>query len=311
VNNKKEQLVAAVTGARGLIGSYLVQELCEQGWQVKVLTRGETIPSMHDISIIKGDINDEFILRDLVSNVDAVFHCAAELNDETKMYDVNVKGIETLLRILKTSSASYLCYISSAGVVGPTQEKIVTEETVCHPHNMYEKTKYEGEKLVLSSEFIGHTCILRPTNVIGRTKKGLVGLFIRDNWKDRLMCFIKGNEGAHIVHAKDVASAALFFFGKPLVRPETFFVTCDEDKRNTLSGIYCIISSLLGRRIKCPFSLPMIVPYWIRKLFKGNSLHGRTRFSSQKIRDAGFSFPLDFERALLDVLSKQDEIGSK
>jgi len=310
VNNKKEQLIAAVTGARGLIGSYLVQELCEQGWQVKVLTRGETILGMRDVSIIKGDINDEFVLRDLVSDVDAVFHCAAELNDESKMYDVNVKGVETLLRILKTSSVNYLCYISSAGVVGPTQEKIVTEETVCQPHNMYEKTKYEAEKIVIESEFKGHVCILRPTNVIGRAKKSIVGLFVRDSWKDRLMCFIKGNEGAHIVHAKDVASAALFFFRKSLVRPEIFFVACDEDRRNTLSGIYCIICSLLGRRsIRCQFSLPMVIPYWIRKLFKGNSLHGRTRFSSQKIRDAGFSFPLGFEGALLDVLSKQNEMS--
>lgn len=309
MNNKKEQLVAAVTGSRGLIGSYLVQELCEQGWHVKILTRSETVLDIHDVSVIKGDINDEFILRDLVSDVDAVFHCAAELNDETKMHDVNVKGVETLLRILKTSSVDYFCYISSAGVVGPTQEKLVTEETVCQPHNLYEKTKYEAEKSVLASEFKGHTCILRPTNVIGRTKKGLVGLSMRDTWKDRLMCFFKGNEGAHIVHAKDVASAALFFFRKPLVKPEIFFVACDEDERNTLFGIYCIIRSLLGRRsARCLFSLPMVIPYWIRKLFKGDSLHGRTRFSSQKIRDTGFSFPLGFEGALLDILSKQDEI---
>lgn len=306
---KQQKLVAAVTGANGLIGCYLVKMLLEKGWFVKALTRSSSFSATENISIIKGDINDESALQDLLSGTDAIFHCAAELRDESKMYEVNVQGVKTLLSVLATSPTHYFCYISSAGVVGPTKERLVTEDTICHPHNEYERTKYEAERLILSSKFKGHICIIRPTNVIGRTKKGVLALPFRDSWKDRLMCFLKGKEGAHIVHVKDVVAASIFFYEVPILKPEIFLVSYDDEFNNTLSGVYELVLRCLGKGNKhCFISLPIIFPYLMRCALKGESLHGASRFSSQKIRNAGFSFHFDFERAVIDVCvqSKND-----
>lgn len=299
---RPHRLVAAVTGATGVVGRNIVDLLLEKGWAVKVLTRNKRVTTEGNISIVYGDINNALVLEELLTSVDAVFHCAAELNDEAKMQEVNIEGVRTLLDLLLTSTVNYFCYISSAGVVGPTKEKLVTELTECMPHNEYERTKHEAEKLILSSSFTGRVCVLRPTNVIDNTKKGLIDLPIQDRWKDKLRCFFNGKEGAHLVHAKDVAAAAVFFMGKPLLEPEVYFVSRDEESQNTLSGVYALALKSLGKECKyCVYSLPVIVPYFIRLLIKGKSLHGDSRFSAQKIKDAGFTFPLSFERVVNDI----------
>jgi len=302
VKPKQKKLVAAVTGASGLVGRCIVNKLLESGWGIKALTRRDSFPDMQDVTIVKGDINDKAALQELLRGVDAVFHCVAELYDEAIMRDVNVTGVKTLLSLLPLSSVRYFCYISSAGVIGPTKEQVITEETLCHPFNEYEKTKYEAEKLVVSSKLRTRICILRPTNVIGDTKKGVLRLPLRDNWRDRLTCFFKGKEGAHIIHAEDVAAASVFFINKPILKPEIFIISCDEDCQNTLSGVYSLVLKYLGKKNKnCYVSLPVIIPYLLRYLFKGASLHGNSRFSSQKIRNAGFTFSLGLERAVKDV----------
>lgn len=302
MRTKHKKPVAAVTGARGHIGRYLIAVLLENGWEVKALTRANTLPYVHGVSIVRGDINNGVALQELLIGADAIFHCAAELYDETKMHDVNVKGVETILDLLSSTSVNYFCYISSAGVVGPTRDKLITEETKCQPQGEYEKSKYKAEKLVMSSRFEGNICILRPTNVISAYRKGLLMLPFRNNRKDRLTCFVKGRERAHLVHAKDVAAAAVFFYDKSFLAPEVFFVSCDEDHQNTLSGVYDLVLKYLGKKNKnCFVSLPVIIPYLLRYLFKGASLHGNSRFSSQKIKNAGFTFSLGFERAVIEV----------
>lgn len=307
MKSEQQKLVAAVTGANGLIGCCIVEMLVKKGWIVKALVRPDSALLQGSVSIVMGDINDKVALKDLVDGADAVFHCAAELHDESKMYEVNVRGVKTLLDVLVSSSVNYLCFISSAGVVGPTKEKLITEETACHPYKFYEKTKYMAEKVVLSSEFNGRVCILRPTNVVGYSKKGVLTLPLRDNWKDKLTCFFKGKEHAHIVHVKDVASASIFLYEKLIKTPEIFFVSYDEDLRNINSELYDLVrrnfKKYSGTHIP---SLPIIVPYLVRSVFKGRSLHGSSRFSSQKIRRTGFCFRFDVGRIVSDVCYRGD-----
>lgn len=295
--------VAAVTGARGLIGRYIVERLVAAGWQVRILSR-QTRGVEADLrtSLVSADINNTSALHELLDGVSSVFHCAAELHDESQMHTVNVKGTESLLRALKTSSVQYFCHLSSSGVVGAASFHEVDEDTPCYPNNLYEKTKYEAEQIVVHAGLNMDVCILRPTNVFDIHKLGILALPLRHSFKDKLSLLLKGHERAHLIHAKDVAAAALFFIDKALLRPQVFFVSCDSDARNTVAGVYELLRSMCCDNMGCmTFSLPNSVPYMLRKLIRGNSLHGRVCFSNEKLQKTGFVFPLGFYDGLMDV----------
>lgn len=297
-------MIAAVTGARGLIGRYIVINLLASGWHVRVLTRQpEGMKEYSGVEVVVADINDKEAIKGFLKGVSSVFHCAAELHDESRMHDVNVLGTSCLLDVLSTlATVKYFCYLSSAGVVGPTSIAKVDEATECYPNNVYERTKYEAEKMVLQAGLKMNVCVLRPANVFDSNNLGISGLASRSSAKRILSLFIKGNEGAHLVHAKDVASTAMFFIDKKLLEPEIFFVSYDDDKRNTLQGVYKLCSTIQGKSYNnfC-LSLPNYIPFIIRKLFKGKSLHGRVRFSEEKLQSSGFVFPLGLKGALMDI----------
>ena len=297
--------VVAVTGARGLIGHHIVNQLLQDGYFVRALSRTPRVMVEHPrLQVVVGDINDESKVKALVDGVCAVFHCAAELHDESKMHDVNVLGTVTLLNQLQASSMlEYFCYLSSAGVVGPGVSKLVDEDSHCFPNNVYEKTKYTAERLVLDANLGVNVCVLRPANVFDAVHTGIAKLALRNTWKDKLLVWFRGNEGAHVVHAKDVAAAALYFMNKKLEKDEVFFLSYDQDSRNTVKGIYTYIRTLItGKRVRVR-SVPCTIPYWFRVLRLGKSLHGNARFSEEKLRKYGFDFPMGFEIALNDVVS--------
>ncbi|PCH54311.1 MAG: hypothetical protein COC22_00465 [Flavobacteriaceae bacterium] len=295
---------AAVTGARGLIGRHIAKYLLEEGWHVRTLSRSKNGVILHpNLQSFVGDIKNNETLEELIDGVDAIFHCAAELHDEVKMFDVNVNGTATLLKVVKqTPTIKYFCHLSSAGVIGPTTRLRVDEDSLCAPNNMYEKTKHEAEKLVFNAGLDMSVCVLRPANVFDMNKPGLLSYALNDSVMNKLSVFLKGNEGAHLVHAKDVAAAAIFFIDKKLVKPEAFFLSYDSDERNTVLGVYklCCAQRAEGK-VNTLWSLPSFIPYMIRRVRKGVSLHGHTRFSGKKLADAGFVFPMGLEASIVDV----------
>jgi nucleoside-diphosphate-sugar epimerase len=157
--------IACVTGASGMVGSKIVRRLALQGYKIRALSRSKHFDDP-DVELFRGGLDDEEVLKSFLSNAHLLFHCAAELYDESKMWDVNVLGTERLLRLIKNSSIEYLCYLSSAGVVGRTNIRWVNEKTGCDPQNVYEQSKWAAEQLVAQGIDGCQIVILRPTNVI-------------------------------------------------------------------------------------------------------------------------------------------------
>ena len=130
-----------------MVGRKIVQRLLLRRYSVRILTRKSNFDNPA-VEVFTGDLEDEKVLKLFLSNADLLFHCAAELHDKFKMWDVNVRGTERLLKIANDTSIKYLCYLSSAGVVGQTSVKWVDEKTTCNPQNTYEKSKWAAEQIV-------------------------------------------------------------------------------------------------------------------------------------------------------------------
>jgi len=299
--------IACVTGGSGMVGKRIVEALLGFGFQVRVLSR--QLKSLDDrVVIVEGDLLDEDLLTAFFSGAELVFHCAAELHDQSSMWDVNVKGTESVLAVSKKEKIKYLCYISSAGVIGKTHETLVTEQTPCYPQDAYERSKWAAEQLVQEGINGASVVILRPTNVIDDTRPGALLLGKDRSLKNRLKVLLKGGECAHLVHAEDVAKAAIYFIGSCFKNPECFFVSCDHEQNNTFAGVSVIyqsaISGISDSRIKQPFHLPVYIAYLIRRLARGGGNLGSVRYSSAKLMGYGFSYKFDLKKMAADMVLK-------
>ncbi|MDH5761906.1 MAG: NAD-dependent epimerase/dehydratase family protein [Nitrospinota bacterium] len=301
--------VALVTGATGVVGRYITDALLARDDRVRIVTRRSIKPWHANLEVVQGDLRDRQIIEDSLTGVDSVYHCAAEFHNQGQIWEANVHVTERLLEVLASQPTRYLCYMGSAGVLGASNDAWVDETTPCHPRDLYERSKWEAEKMVLSSSLNMNICVLRPVFVVAPERPGCLSYAIRDNWRDRLMIWVKGQERAHIIHAGDIATAAIHFQNRDLAQPQCFFVACDEDELSTLRGMYGyfhrkIPNSGGAEEIALPASLPLWIPHNIRTLRRGPSLHGRVRFSSRKLQDYGVRLPYGFRGAIDDIRSQ-------
>lgn len=307
-----DKQIVCVTGASGLVGRSIVRQLRAENYIVRILTRKRMLSSL-DEEIFHGNLNNVSVLKSFLFGARLLFHCAAEISDKSKMWDVNVDGTERLFSLLKQNDIEYFCYISSAGVVGRTSIRWVDEKTPCHPQNIYERSKWAAEQIVAQGLSGCRVVILRPTNVVDVHKPGAIGMPMRGGWSDRLKVFLKGGECAHIVHADDVAQAALYLNSHPIDAPECFFISCDHERFNTFGGLWSLYKGIQqGRPIEriCPMiHLPIIIPHILRRLLRGAGNYGNVRYSSEKLLSTGFRYSLGIEGSVRRIAETQSPMN--
>lgn len=127
-----------VTGGAGFIGSYIVDELVERGYKVKIFDNlesqvhpGGKMPDYVNkkAQFIEGDVRDYDALKKALKGVDVVFHKAAMVGVGQSQYqikryvDVNIGGTANLLDILanEKNKVSKLIVASSMSSYGEGQ----------------------------------------------------------------------------------------------------------------------------------------------------------------------------------------------
>lgn len=308
MTEKGEKRVACVTGASGTVGSRIVHHLLQQGYTVRALTRRKDLAFLGvGMYMYYGDICDESVLKPFFNGANLIFHCAAELNDGSRMWRLNVLATKRILELSELAGIKYFCYLSSAGVTGVTHLKLVDELTPCNPQNMYEKSKWAAEQLVARGIQGCKTVILRPTNVVDEEKPGILLLSLRGSWIDLCKVFLKGGECAHIVHAEDVAEAAVYFISRPPETPQCYIVSCDHEPLNTSSGLWALYNAYRAEKssdtVRPVAHLPLFVPYVLRRIIRGTGNKGNVRYSSKKLMETGFVFKLGLQGAVSRIAS--------
>jgi nucleoside-diphosphate-sugar epimerase len=290
------------------MGRRIVQRLLSLGYEVRLLSRRNTF-KIPGATSYYGGLEDEAVLKDFLQDARLLFNCAAELTDQSKMWAVNVAGTERLLRLAAQTGIEYLCHLSSAGVVGRTSQLWVDEDTPCQPQNAYELSKLEAEKVVGRMGSGWRTVILRPTNVVDHRKPGVLAMCMSATLADRLKVFVTGGECAHIVHAEDVAAAAVFLISHQAENPQILFVSCDQEPLNTNAGIWALYKACRDNRpldrLRPAPHLHLIIPYLLRRLQGRGGNRGDVRYSSQRLLATGFSFPLGLVGAVQQVIRDQ------
>ena len=185
---------ALVIGGNGFIGSHLVDELLNQGWEVVVLDfqerRYDPIPS--SLHFVRGDLNQTYLVREALTGIDIVFHLAwasiHETSNQDPAADVTANLIPSiqLFENCRLMGVRRIVFISSGGTVyGPAQALPIAETHPQNPINGYGITKLAVEKyLQMFYHLHGlEYAILRPSvpygprqNPLGR--QGAVAVFL-------------------------------------------------------------------------------------------------------------------------------------
>ena len=301
------QRIAAITGVSGFIGRHIAQQLLAQGWRVRGLSQMKDL-HIPGVEIVHGDILSSSALKELLSGANSLFHCVAELKKKERMLDVNVHGTAAVVEAVSASDVEYFCHMSSVSVYGVNHRHMIDDMDDCNPATFYAKTKWEAEQLV-SAVSNKRVCIIRPANVVDSRHPGIINLAADRSFKNKIKTFFSGNEYSHVIHAYDVAAAALFFQDKPLKDVERFSVSYDDDVRNTVGQVCAMYRSCLeGREVVPGNACPLVLSYLIRLLSKGSSsLHGNVRYSSQRLFQYGFKYPLGLEKCIEDIYMGDSE----
>ena len=166
-----------VTGSTGFIGANLAIHLAGEGHAVHALYRSEDkrkTLTHKNIAFFKGDILDMLSLEKAMVNCDQVYHIAAFTDVWTKhkslIYDLNVTGTINVLECAKKLGIRQIVFTSTAGVLGPSLEGTVNENSKRQVDYFleYERTKAIAEKKVREYVEQGlNIRIVNPTRVYG------------------------------------------------------------------------------------------------------------------------------------------------
>ncbi len=175
-----------VVGGAGYIGSHMVLQLQQAGYQPLVL---DNLSSGHrdavgDAPLIVGEMSDKKLLSDLFQhyNIAAVMHFASHIEvsesitHPAKYYQNNVAATLNLLDVMLLHQVKKIIFSSTAAVYGEPQYTPMDEKHVIAPINPYGRSKSMVEAIINDYASSDGLCyaILRYFNAAGADPSGLL-----------------------------------------------------------------------------------------------------------------------------------------
>jgi len=175
-----------VTGGAGFISSNFIRHLLQstpyEVVSLDALTYAGNVENLADVmthdrlSFVHGDIRDEDLVRDVVSEVDVIVNAAAESHVQksidagaSEFVTTNVQGTRVLLDAVRERPVDRFILISSSEVYGTAQYEPMDEEHPLLPRSPYAATKAGADRLAYSY-FVTYDLpivIVRPFNNYG------------------------------------------------------------------------------------------------------------------------------------------------
>lgn len=165
------RLKVLITGASGFIGTNLLEDMLEKGYEVLNIDFNE--PKIKERNGVWKNIDiieyEPFEKAVLDFNPDYIVHLAARTDLDGKTvddYKANTVGVENLLKIVKNLPDLKKIIIASSKFVTENGYKIKDQFDYC-PHTVYGESKVITEKNVWANKPHCDWCIIRPTSIWG------------------------------------------------------------------------------------------------------------------------------------------------
>jgi len=174
-----------VTGGLGFIGSNFILNLLKNHDEYDIINLDDELYGSNHMSLqeikkfpnykfVKGNINDYNLTEKLISDSDVIINFAAEsfvdrsIANAKPFLDSNIKGVFTLLEILKNQKKRFV-HISTDEVYGSLNQGSATENSRFNPSSPYSATKASSELLInaYNESYDCDNLITRCTNNYG------------------------------------------------------------------------------------------------------------------------------------------------
>jgi len=175
-----------VTGADGFIGSHLVEELVQQGDDVRAFVYynsfnswgwlDQTSEDIRDhIEVFAGDVRDPHGVKSAAKGCDTIYHLAALIaipysyHSPDTYVDTNVKGTLNVLQAARDLDIETVVHTSTSEVYGTAQFVPITEDHPLQGQSPYSASKIGADQLAFSfhASFDLPVAIARPFNTYG------------------------------------------------------------------------------------------------------------------------------------------------
>lgn len=324
-----------VTGANGLLGSFIVRKLIEEGKPFVAFKRRDSdVSLLDDVSNLiqwrEFDLLDPISTDEALQGLEAVIHAAALVSFDPRKANlltrVNVEGTRNVVNACLANDIGRLIHISSVAALGRMKEQSRVDETnkwiENGQHTSYATSKYRAELEVFRGQQEGlRTVILNPSVILGPGDwaRSSARLF-KYVWDERLF-YIDGS--LNYVDVRDVAALAWQLY-KSGTENERFIANAGAV---TFKAFFDAVASRYGRKppsIKLNRKFVSIVARteaWIARIRRSEPLIGREtarlanthyEYRNEKVKNA-----LSYEfRSLDDTLDwccqyYMEKIGAK
>jgi NAD dependent epimerase/dehydratase len=173
-----------ITGADGFIGSHLTELLLENGYKVRALSYYnsfkywgwlENIPANSNLEVVAGDIRDPHFVKDIMKDIDIVFHLAALIAIPYSYHALdsyvatNIGGTLNVCQAAKESGNIRVIHTSTSEVYGNAQYVPIDERHPKQPQSPYSASKIGADAIAMSfyNSFELPVTVARPFNTYG------------------------------------------------------------------------------------------------------------------------------------------------
>jgi len=206
-----------VTGANGLLGTNLINELLFKGYRVKGLLRDKTKyqgPAHENLELTEGNLTDNLV--PVLIDCDCVVHVAAVTSQSLLNYsdysDTNYDATVHLFNLSVQCNIKKFIFVSTVNTIGhgsrfnPGSE----ENEIRAPFDtcFYAMSKLEAENYLLQNNHKTEVIIVNPSFMLGGyDSKPSSGKIILMFWKKSIIFYPPG--GKNFVHVADVADGII------------------------------------------------------------------------------------------------------
>jgi dihydroflavonol-4-reductase len=228
-----------LTGANGLVGSYIARILLSHNYAIRGLRRKTSDMSLiadivNKIEWVEGDLTDVQLLDQTIKETDTVIHCAALISFskkyEKEMFKTNVDGTANMVNACLKNNVKQFCHVSSVAALSRKKNNDLIDEgavwEASSNNTLYAESKYLSELEVFRGVEEGlNAFIVNPSIIIGPGDWNNGSSKIFKYVYDEYMFYPKGE--MNYIDVRDVAEI-VFRLLKTEVKGERFILNAGK-----------------------------------------------------------------------------------